>query len=116
MKAPAFGDLILIDWSPSAGREMRDPHPGLVVSASPFNRQFFCVICPVTLTVRNWPFEVKLAGAGLATGGVILADRPTSLDLKARRWRPVERAPAFIVEEVMAKLVTLFPGFALQED
>ncbi len=115
MKAPAFGDIIMIDWSPSSGREMRDPHPGLVVSATPFNRQFFCLVCPITSTVRGWPFEVKLAGAGLATGGVILADRPASLDLKARRWRAVERAPGFIVDDVMAKLVTLFPGFTLEE-
>lgn len=43
-------------------------------------------------------------------------DRPTSLDLKARRWRPLERAPGFIVDDVMAKLVTLFPGFALEEN
>lgn len=116
MKAPAFGAIILIDWSPSAGREMRDPHPGLVVSAFDFNRQMMCVVCPVTSTVRNNPFEVKLAGAGLATGGVVLADRPATLDLKARRWRALEQAPAFVVDEVMAKLVTLFPGFSMADE
>lgn len=94
---------------------MRDPHPGLVVSALEFNRQFMCVVCPVTSTVRGNPFEVKLAGAGLATGGVVLADRPSTFDLKARRWRAIEPAPAFIVDEVMAKLVTLFPGFSIED-
>ena len=115
MKAPAFGTIIMVDWPPSAGREMRDPHPGLIVSALEFNRQWICVVCPVTSTVRNHPFEVKLAGAGLATGGVVRAARPSTLDLKAQRWRALEQAPAFVVDEVMAKLVTLFPGFVMDD-
>lgn len=113
MAIPAYGDIIFVDWSPSAGREMKDPHPGVVVSATPFNRNLFCVVCPITSTVRDWPFEVRLLDPRLKTRGVVLADRPMSLDLKARRWRKVEALDAETLEELMAKLVTLFPPFSM---
>ena len=113
MAFPEFGDIIFVDWSPSAGREMKDPHPGVVVSATAFNRNLFCVVCPITSTVREWPYEVKLLDQRLKTRGVIFADRPTSLDLKVRRWRRLEKLDTDTLDELMAKLVTLFPPFEI---
>ena len=69
---PAFGDISMVDCSLLAGPEMGDPHPGLVTGGPTFNRQFSSVLCPVTSTVRNWPFEVRLTGAYLATSGAAL--------------------------------------------
>ena len=34
---PEFADVVHVDWSPSIGHEMANPHYGLVVSATLFN-------------------------------------------------------------------------------
>jgi hypothetical protein len=34
---PEFGHIVHVDWSPSVGHEMIDPHYGLVLSATLFN-------------------------------------------------------------------------------
>ena len=69
---PAFGDISMVDCSPLAGPEIRDPHPGLVTGVPTFNRQFYCVLCPFISTVRNWPIEPRPTGAHVATGGAAL--------------------------------------------
>ena len=62
----------MVDCSPLAGPGKRDPHPGLVTGVPTFNRQFSCVLWPLTSTVRHWLFEVRLSCAHLATSGVAL--------------------------------------------
>ena len=42
--------------------------------------------------------------------GVVLADRLKSLDWSARQARRVEAAPLEVVEEVLAKALTLLEG------
>jgi mRNA-degrading endonuclease toxin of MazEF toxin-antitoxin module len=50
---------------------------------------------------------VSLSGAGIQTQGVVLYNQPRNLDLQARKARFVEKAPDFILDEVLAKLSTL---------
>lgn len=46
---PAFGDIVHLDWSPTIGREMKDPHYGLVISATAFNQATgIAAIVPIT--------------------------------------------------------------------
>lgn len=50
------GDIVWIDFDPSAGKEIQKRRPGLVVSRYDFNREtMFAVICPITPTIRNLP-------------------------------------------------------------
>jgi mRNA-degrading endonuclease toxin of MazEF toxin-antitoxin module len=53
-------------------------------------------------------FIVSLHGTGLGTAGVVLCNRVRTLDLKARKARRVERAPAHVVQEVLAVLHDIF--------
>ena len=70
------------------------------------------VVLPVTSGgnfARMRGFAVSLTGAGLSTQGVIRCDQPRAIDLcarKARRSR--ERVPQAVMNDVLARLATLF--------
>ena len=56
---------------------------------------------------RHAGFAVSLSGAGTRTTGVVLCNQARVLDLQARHARFIEKVPAFIVDEVLARLTTL---------
>lgn len=104
---PDRGDLVWLDFTPQAGHEQRGHRPALVVSPRSYNHRVgLALLCPVTSTVRGYPFEVALPAGGRVTG-VVLADQVKSLDWRARAARRIERAPAAVVDEVLAKIHTL---------
>lgn len=90
------------------------PHPALVISDSQYNAKFrFVTVLAITTTgsvARDNHFAVNLMGSGTSTTGVIIADKPRSLDLEARRWRTVENAPQHIVDEAVAILTQTIGG------
>jgi len=47
-------------------------------------------------------------GAGMKTTGAVRCDQPRALDIGARHGHQLERAPQAIVDEVLAKVATLF--------
>ena len=68
------------------------------------------MVCPITQGgnfARHAGFAVSLSGAGTRTTGVALCNQTRVLDLQARHARFIEKAPAFIVDEVLARLATL---------
>lgn len=105
-RAPRRGDIIEIDFSPSAGREMREPHPALVVSRSEYNARFrFVTVLEITTVgrvARANGFAVNLMNCPTRTKGVVVCDKPRSLDLDARPWRVIEPCPADVLDEAVA--------------
>ncbi len=82
----------------------------IVVSPKAFNLIGTPLVCPITQGgnfAREAGFAVSLNGTGMQTQGVVLCNQPRVLDLQARSGRFVEKAPHFIVDEVLAKLATL---------
>lgn len=106
------GDIYLVSLDPSSGHEQQGRRPVLVVSPGRFNRLTGTpVVLPVTRRgafVRTTGFVVSLEEAGTRTTGVIRCDQPRALDLASRHARRLERIPTAIMEEVLAKVVTLF--------
>ena len=106
------GDIYLVALDPSSGHEQQGAHPVLVVSPSALNRLTNTpVVLPITSggnVARTAGFAVSLMGTGTDTTGVIRCDQARVLDLSARNARKLEGVPATIVEEVMAKLATIF--------
>lgn len=104
-RAPRRGDIIEIDFSPSAGREMRERHPALVLSMSEYNAKFrFVTVLEITTVgrvARENGFAVNLMLAPTRTKGVIVCDKPRSLDLDARAWRTVEACPVDVFDEAL---------------
>ncbi len=104
------GDIYRVDLNPIQGREQAGPRFVLVVSPAAFNALGTPLVCPITQGgnfARHAGFAVSLHGAGTRTLGVVPCNQPRVLDLQARQGRFVEKAPAFIVEDVLARLATL---------
>lgn len=97
---------------PVSGHEQRGSRPVLIVSATAFNRLTQTpVVLPITRGgdfARTAGFAVSLADAGTRTTGVIRCDQPRAIDIGSRNGRKVERVPAAIIDDVLAKLATLF--------
>lgn len=104
------GDIIRLDFDPSAGHEQQGTRPALVLSPEAFNHLGMALTCPVTrggAFARGQAWTVPLAGAGLGTDGVVLCNQVRTVDLKARRAVFIEAAPADLVAEVLARVATL---------
>jgi mRNA-degrading endonuclease toxin of MazEF toxin-antitoxin module len=104
------GDIYHVDLNPISGREQSGSRYGLMVSPRVFNNLGTPLVCPITQGgefARRVGYAVSLSGAGTNTQGVVLCNQPRALDLQARGGRFVEKAPDFIMDEVLAKLATL---------
>lgn len=106
------GDIYLVSLDPTQGHEQQGTRPVLVVSPDKFNTLTRVpIVVPITsggAFARNAGFTVSLAGAGTHTNGVVRCDQPRPLDLAARRARKLESVPVEIIDDVLAKLATLF--------
>ncbi len=104
------GDIYLVSLDPTAGHEQSGSRPVLVVSPAEFNYATrLPVILPITSGgefARRLGFAVPLAG--IDTTGVVRCDQPRVIDLAARRARKVDTVPQAIMDEVLAKVATLF--------
>lgn len=104
------GDVYMVDLEPTHGREQRGHRPVVIVSPDTFNRATgLPVIAPITNGgdfARRIGFAVPLSGT--KTSGVVRCDQPRVLDLTARNGRRVESLPGPIMDEVLARMATLF--------
>ena len=106
------GDIYLVSLDPSAGHEQQGTRPVLVVSPDRFNTfTRVPIVVPITsggAFARNAGFTVSLAAAGTRTTGVVRCDQPRPLDLAARQARRLESVPEAILDDVLARMLTLF--------
>lgn len=104
------GDIYLVSLDPTEGREQRGSRPVLIVTPAEFNAATkLPVILPITNGgdfARRIGFAVPITG--IKTTGVVRCDQPRVLDLAARQARKVDTLPAAIMDEVLARLGTLF--------
>ena len=106
------GEIWLVGLDPAEGHEQKGRRPVLIVSPEAFNRVTRVpVVLPITSGgnfARTAGFATALAGSGTKTTGVVRCDQPRALDLGARNGKKLESVPAAIMEEVLAKLATIF--------
>lgn len=104
------GDIYLVSLDPTSGHEQSGQQPVLVISPTEFNAETkLPVVLPITNGgefARRIRFAVPISG--IKTTGVVRCDQPRVLDLVARRGRKVGALPQEILDEVLAKVVTLF--------
>ncbi len=110
--SPERGDILHLAFDPASGREMKGPHFCLVVSPAAFNARLkLALVCPISggaaENARSAGFLVSLMGLGLRTDGLVHAHQIKSLDWASRQASLVERAPAVLVDEVLACLQTV---------
>jgi mRNA-degrading endonuclease toxin of MazEF toxin-antitoxin module len=106
------GEIWLVGLDPAAGHEQKGRRPVLIVSPEAFNRVTGVpVVLPITSGgsfARTAGFAVSLTGAETETTGVVRCDQPRALDLRARNGKRLEKAPEAIMDEVLARLATIF--------
>ena len=104
------GHIYLASLDPTEGHEQRGTRPVVVVSPTDFNKATkLPVIVPITNGgdfARRIKFAVPISG--IRTTGVVRCDQPRVLDLSARTARKVDTLPTPILDEVLAKVATLF--------
>ncbi len=99
MYVPKQGDIVWLNFDPSAGREIKKNRPGYILSREEFNKLTgLAIVAPITSTIRGINLEVKLAGT--KTEGAILVHQIRSLDYKSRLVEFIEKAPSKIVVQV----------------
>ena len=104
------GDIFHVDLNPIRGHEQAGSRFVLIVSKRTFNQMGTSLVCPITQGgdfARYAGYAVSLSGTGLHTHGVVLCNQLRTVDVKARGGRFVEKAPGFIVDDVLARMATI---------
>lgn len=114
------GDIYRVRLNPVSGHEQQGmARPVLVVSSSVFNNAAnVAVAVPITQGPGGTAFSQGLGFAvplfsqdvsrAEAISGVIRCDQPRVLDLKSRGGKKVAEVSVPVMEEVLARIVTLF--------
>lgn len=105
------GDIWFVDLEPTKGREQAKARYALVLSTRKFNQLGVQILAPITTGgefARISGVTVSLSGAGTQTTGVVLCHQLRAMDARARGSRFIEKAPDFIVDDVLAKVATFF--------
>ena len=102
------GDIIWINFNPQTGHEQSGRRPALVISNNSFTQimQKAAMVCPITKTNKSFPFHVNLDGRTQTTG-VVLCDQAKIIDIQARNFEFIEKAP----KEIVLEAVDIIVGF-----
>lgn len=104
---PERGDVVWIHFSQTDEQKSDHRQPGLVISPAVYNQKAGLVlICPITRSVKGYPFEVIIP-EGYAISGAVLSDQVFCLNWMTSSLVLEFQAPSSIVEEVLSKLNTL---------
>lgn len=104
------GDIYVVSLEPTLGREQQGNRPVLIISPTEFN---VATKLPVVLPITNGGEFARRLGfavevSGIKTTGIIRCDQPRVLDLAERGGRKVDVLPDELMDEVLAKVATLF--------
>ena len=101
---PEKGDFVTLTFDPQSGHEQKGRRPDLVVGNTPFNRHTgLAMVCPITGTFGNIPFHVAVPRASSLTG-YTMVEHIRSVDSARQRAKFVEKAPGFVLDEVLSIL------------
>ena len=104
------GDIYTVSLDPTLGHEQQGYRPVLIISPTAFNQATrLPVVLPITSGgefARRLGFAVPLTG--IRTNGIVRCDQPRVLDIEARHGRKVDALSTELLDEVLAKTITLF--------
>jgi len=102
------GDIIWLNFTPQAGNEQSGRRPALVISNKSFTQimQKAAMVCPISNTNKNMAFHVKLDNRTQTTG-FILCDQAKIIDIQARHFTFIEKAP----KDILLEAIDIINGF-----
>jgi mRNA interferase MazF len=78
-----------------------------VISPRSYNRKVgLALFCPITSSVKGYPFEVPLP-SGLPANGAVLCDQLKSLDWRVRHATLMGRVPMDVMIDATARMLVL---------
>lgn len=100
----------MVSLNPTQGREQQGHRPVLIVSPTEFNA---ATKLPVVLPITNGGDFARRIGfsvtiSGITTTGIVRCDQPRVLDIAERGGRKIDTLPTPLMDEVLAKVATLF--------
>jgi mRNA interferase ChpB len=100
------GDIYLVSLDPTSGHEQKGIRPVLVVTTEAFNK---LTKAPLILPITNGGSFSRVGGFAVTlfntkTTGIVRCDQPRVLDLGARKAKKLEKVPAAVMDDVLAKL------------
>ena len=102
---PDAGDIVWVSFNPQTGHEQAGHRPAVVLSPATYNaKTSLMVCCPMTTQIKNYPFEVLIAGPSRSA---VLADQVKSLDWRKRRAKRKGAISAGELAELRAKIRAL---------
>jgi len=105
---PARGDLVELNFYPSAGREIDKRRPAIVLSPIQYNRRTgLCIAVPVSTDLSPGPFWIPMP-AGLTTRpSLILCDYVKSFDYRERSAALVRSVPDALIDAIVACILDI---------
>ena len=106
MKIPDRGDIVLINLSPTSGREQSGFRPCIILSHFAFNNAIkIAYICPITSKIKGNNFEVGIDSK--KTKGVALVHQVKVMDLLNRKYSIVDKVSNFTMTEILKKIKSI---------
>jgi len=95
------GDIILIDFDPTKGREQSGYRPALIISQTKYNeKRNLAIVCPITNSTKTLNFRVLLDDR-TQTQGDVICEQVRTIDLLVRKYKVIERLPKDLLERVL---------------
>ena len=102
------GDLIWVNIVNAQGHEMKDRHPGVVISPTRYNQiTGMATFCSITHTARGNLLEVPIP-QGLAIEGIVNISQIHTIDTSERKPQVVGKLNQETMNEICKKLVAFF--------
>ena len=97
------GDIILIDFDPTKGREQAGYRPAVVISQTAYNQKRDMVfICPITNAINTKPLRFRiLLDDRTQTQGNVICEQVRTIDLLARKCKVIEPLPKDLFKQVL---------------
>ena len=103
---PSRGDMVWLEFSPTKGHEIQKTRPAIALSPKSYHKKTdLGLFVPITSQEKGYPFEVKITFGDIQ--GVVLCDQVRSIDWQARKASFICALPESVVNEIMAKMMTL---------
>jgi mRNA interferase MazF len=84
------GDIAIVDFKGSQGREQSGIRPALVLTSQAYHEvSSTAIVVPITTKPNPWPFKLELPAGG-AIEGYLLVDQTKSVDRVARGFRVID--------------------------
>jgi len=98
---PEQGDIVWINFDPSAGKEITKRRPAFVISRKSFNQHTdLSIVAPITSQIKGMKLEIVLPEK-MNIVGAVLVHQLKSIDYKNREIIFIEKAPQAIIEQVL---------------